>query len=764
MNKPRLYFVFILFFLITAIQNTQAQQSTNTRYALIPYPQELKAGSGNFTINTQTKIIADADVLSNEIEQLQELFPSLNLKQGEASANFIKLNLDSSIEHREGYRLTVATNGITIKAAEPVGVFRAIETIRQLAPTTVETAVSAKSFSLPVVTINDYPVYNYRGMHLDVARHFFSMDYVKKFIDRMALYKFNKFHFHLTDDQGWRVEIKQYPLLTEKGAWREFNSHDLECIDRAKKSGNPDYLIDPKHIKMVNGKPIYGGFYTQQELKDLVAYAKTKHIDIIPEIDMPGHQNIAIQNYPYLACGDTNWEEGNFSVPMCPCNEQTFEFAQNVYKEIFEIFPYEYVHLGADEVNKNSWEKSAACKVMMDKEGIKNVNELQSYFVHRMEKFFNDNGRKLIGWDEILEGGISPTANVMYWRSWVPQSPILAANNGNNVIMTPGEPLYFDALPNKQSLYNVYHFNPIPKALTEEQAKNILGAQGNVWTEWIPSEERLEYMVYPRKLALSEVLWTNKQNYTSFRNRLSVQQKRLETMGVNYRLPDIDGLLENYVFVQNGVLNVKSPAPDLILRYTSDGSMPDAKSTILNKPVTVTKPTTFKIAAFTKNGLRGDVYTVEYDKQPYNASVTKKGSGLNVQFFKGVWKSTEELLNKEADDEWIQDDVSVPESKVKGTDVFGLIYKGYITVPADGIYSFHLNSDDGSLLKIADRLVIDNDGFHPATEKSGQIALRKGAHPFELRFIEGGGGYKLELKTSGPVNKTKKDIPLSWFK
>lgn len=741
-----------------------AEAQSSARFPLIPFPQELKEGKGNFVINTQTKIIAEEDVLANETEQLKELFPSLHLKEGKANTNFIKLQLDNNIEQKEGYHLTVNTNGITIKAKEPVGIFRAIETIRQLAPMSVETSATAKSFIIPAVAIKDFPVYNYRGMHLDVARHFFSMDYVKKFIDRMALYKFNKFHFHLTDDQGWRVEIKQYPLLTEKGAYREFNSHDLESIARAKAQDNPDYNIDPQFIKMINGKPIYGGFYTQQELKDLVAYAQSKHIDIIPEIDMPGHQNIAIQNYPYLACGDTQWEEGNFSVPMCPCNEQTFEFAQNVYKEIFEIFPYEYVHLGADEVNKNSWEKSAACKVMMEKEGIKNVNELQSYFVHRMEKFFNDNGRKLIGWDEILEGGISPTANVMYWRSWVPQSPIMAVKNGNNVIMTPGEPLYFDALPNKQSLYNVYHFNPIPKTLNEEQAKNILGAQGNIWTEWIPSEQRLEYMVYPRKLALSEVLWTNKQNYASFRNRLSIQQKRLETMGVKYRLPDIEGLLENYVFVQSGVLNIKSPAPDLVLRYTTDETSPTSKSPILNKPYTVTQPTTFKIAAFTKDGLRGDVYTAHFDQQSFSNAVGKNKSGLNVQLFKGVWKSTAELLNEEPDAEWIQDDISVAESKVKGSDVFGLIYKGYITVPADGVYSFHLNSDDGSLLKIADRLVIDNDGLHPATEKSGQIALRKGSHPFELRFIEGGGGYTLELKTSGPANQTKRDIPSSWFK
>ena len=515
---------------------------------------------------------------------------------------------------------------------------------------------------------------------------------------------------------------------------------------------------------MVKGKPIYGGFYTQEELRDLVAYALKKHIDIIPEIDMPGHMNIAVQNYPFLACGNTDWEPGKFSVPLCPCNEQTFEFAQNVYKEVFQIFPYEYVHLGADEVNKDSWKRSAACKVMMDKENIKDVNELQSYFVHRMEKFFNDNGKKLIGWDEILEGGISSTANVMYWRSWVPNAPVEAVNNGNSVIMTPGEPLYFDALPNKNSLYNVYHFNPVPKILNENQAKKILGAQANTWTEWIPSENRLEYLVYPRKLALSEVVWTNKQNWQGFLNRLSQHQKRLEIMGINYRLPDIEDLLDNYAFVNNTSFFVKSPSPELILRYTTDGSSPTKESKMLSTPLSITKPTTLKIAAFTKEGLRGDIYTAHFNKENYSTPQKKEGSELAVKLYNGTWKSTSDLDGKQISKQWKQNNIEVDKERVAGSDVFGLIYEGYINVPQTGIYTFYLTADDGAILEIGDKMVIDNDGLHSAKEISGQIALKTGTHKFVLKFIEGGGGYTLRLQMKAPGEKQRRNIPESWFK
>ncbi|QEC73143.1 family 20 glycosylhydrolase [Arachidicoccus ginsenosidivorans] len=379
---------------------------TDNRYPLIPYPQSLIPAAGQFIFNQNTHLIADSKTLGIEIQDLKELLqlplkPVSNLPE----ANFISLELDGSLTHPEGYSLTITPASVKIIAKDKAGIFRAIETIRQLLPPSLEGAKGADNQAIPAATITDYPAYAYRGMHLDVARHFFSIDYLYKFVDRLALYKFNKFHLHLTDDEGWRIEIKKYPKLTSEGAWRTLDSHDSACIKRAEQTGNPDMYLDSSHLKMIHGKMMYGGFYTQKEMKALVAYAAARHIDIIPEIDMPGHSRTAIRLYPFLACSAAKETGQGFSVPMCPCNEATYTFAENVYKEIFAIFPYEYVHLGADEVNKESWENSAECAVTLNKEGLKNVNELQSYFVRRMEQFFNKHGKKLIGWDEILEGG-----------------------------------------------------------------------------------------------------------------------------------------------------------------------------------------------------------------------------------------------------------------------------------------------------------------------------------------------------------------------
>ncbi|HTN39382.1 MAG TPA: beta-N-acetylhexosaminidase, partial [Arachidicoccus sp.] len=543
----------------------QTKEAISNRYPLVPYPQSLTPKTGQFVFNQETRLVADKKIFANEMDQLKALLPiPLNTVHQEPVNNYIAFKIDPSIPKAEGYRLTITKDHIEIKAKDNIGVFRGIETIRQLLPDEIEmmekgVTGAAIQWTVPAVDIQDFPVYGYRGMHLDVARHFFSLDYLRKFIDRLALYKFNKLHLHLSDDEGWRIEIKKYPKLTSEGAWRSFDAHDSACIKTAASTGNPDMEIDPSHIKVINGKKMYGGFYTQKEMKALVQYALDRHIDIIPEIDMPGHSRTAIRLYPFLACSAGHESGEGFSVPLCPCNESTYRFAENVFSEIFKIFPYQYVHLGADEVNKESWKNSAECTVTMQKEGIKNVDELQSYFVRRMEKFFIKHGKKLIGWDEVLEGGVTPSAIVMYWRSWVPNAPVEAARQGNKVIMTPGNPLYFDALPNKSSLMNVYHFNPIPKGLNASQAANVIGAQANIWTEYIPTTNRLEYMVYPRMLALSEVLWTNKTDDKSFMIRLKQQYNRMDALGIHYRLPDIEGLLQNSVFLDSTALDVESP-------------------------------------------------------------------------------------------------------------------------------------------------------------------------------------------------------------
>ncbi|MVN20450.1 family 20 glycosylhydrolase [Mucilaginibacter sp. HMF7410] len=751
-----------LLFCSVFFYKTQAQEA-NAKFPLIPYPTALTAGTGSFVITAETRIVSPSSRFTNEALQLNALLKQYlgkPLKQGKAGpAHQILLQYDAGIAAPEGYRLNITANTVILAAKEAAGMFRAVETVRQLLPADERSQTFLKKVSLPAVSITDQPAYAWRGMHLDVSRHFFSVDYLKKFIDRLALYKFNKFHIHLTDDQGWRIEIKKYPKLTEEGAWRTFNSQDSVCMARSK--DNPDFIIDPKHIIQKNGKTLYGGFYTQQEMKAVVAYAAARHIDIIPEIDMPGHMMAAINLYPFLTCnGENRWGK-DFSTPICPINESTYEFAQNVFTEIMDIFPSKYIHIGGDEVDRTDWEKSDVCRDFMAKNNMKTTAELQSYFINRMEKFFNSKGRKLIGWDEILEDGISSTAMVMYWRTWVSTAPVKAAKNGNQVVMSPGNPLYFDAQPNPYSISNVYHFNPIPKGLTDKEAQNIVGAQANTWTEWIPTENRADYMVFPRMTALAERLWTNKDEYETYLQRLKMNYPRLDALGVHYRLPDIAGLVDQNVFTDQAVLNPEKPMPDLTLRYTTDGSLPDQNSTPLNAPFTIQKSMFIRLAAFTPAGSRGDIYNLHYTKQTLAEPVTASVSpGLLCSYYPGPFKSAKLMAGK-ANAVFTVDNIEVPKEAKASS--FGLKYQGYLDIPADGIYTFYLTCDDGGILQLAGREVVDNDGWHSAIEKSGQIAVKKGLQPLALDFVEGGGGYTLNLKYS--VNgSAPQSVPSSWLK
>ncbi|WP_439697508.1 family 20 glycosylhydrolase [Mucilaginibacter sp. AW1-7] len=734
------------------------------KFPLIPYPAKLTSGKGAFVITARTTVSGPA--FKNETKELAALLEKgLGQKLTPAkiqSASAISIIKSTDITASEGYRLTITPKHVEILANSGAGVFHAIETIRQLLPVSIEKGITNKKLVLPALTIQDEPAYEWRGMHLDVSRHFFSISYLKKFIDRMALYKMNKLHLHLTDDQGWRIEIKKYPKLTEEGAWRTFNGQDSLCMKLSK--DNPDFVIDKEHIIQRGGKTLYGGFYTQQEMKGVVTYAAAKHIDIIPEIDMPGHMMAAINSYPFLTCNGENKWGTLFTKPICPCNETTFEFAQNVFTEIMDIFPSQYIHIGGDEVDRTDWGKSDACKALMEKEGIKDLAALQSYFINRMEKFFNSKGRKLIGWDEIIEGGISPTAIVMYWRGWVPNAPVEAVKNGNMVIMTPGEPLYFDNQPDQYSVDRVYHFNPIPKVLNAQEAKSIIGAQANIWSERIPSERRADYMAMPRMTALAEKLWTNQPDkYDSYLKRLVQQYSRMDGMGINYRLPDLPGLLNEYVFTDEGKLSIASPLPTLTIRYTTDGTLPGVNSPVLPSPLVIKKSELVRVAVFTTVGTRGDVYNLNYTQQQMlgPVKIAPPKPGLACTYYKAYFKATTFMKDAKVDSTFTTDKIEVP-ATVKAPS-FGITYKGYIDVPDDGIYSFYLTCDDGGVLKIGPNMVVNNDGNHSAQERSGQVALKMGAHPFQLDFIEGGGGFKLGLKYS--VNgSVPQEVPAGWFK
>jgi hexosaminidase len=495
---------------------------------LIPYPKTIEINKGNFVLNKETIIQADGNM--PEAQYLKQAIlqqTGLDLKILQAVGKPNKIALSHSDAHKandEGYGLMVSNKNIAIYAETPQGFFYGIQTLLQLIPSEKKDKID-----VPCLLLSDEPKYSWRGMHLDCARHFFPVSFVKKYIDYLAIYKFNTFHWHLTDDQGWRIEIKQYPKLTEIGAWRN--------------GSMVGHYGDQKYDDIR-----YGGFYTQEEIKEVVAYANQRHITIVPEIEMPGHAVAALAAYPQYSCTGGPFEVGKqwgvLDDVFCP-KEETFTFLQNILTEVIALFPSQYIHIGGDECPKTRWQSCPHCQSLIREKGLKDEHELQSYFVQRIEKFVNGKGRKIIGWDEILEGGLAPNAAVMSWRGT--EGGIAAAKQQHYVVMTPGDYCYFDhyqgdpkteplAIGGFTPIEKVYSFEPTPKELSSEEAKYILGAQANLWSEYLYTTENVEYMIFPRMIALSEVLWgtSNPEKYDDFKNRLIQQFKILDAKGINY--------------------------------------------------------------------------------------------------------------------------------------------------------------------------------------------------------------------------------------
>ncbi len=521
------------------------------KVVIIPKPVSLEMHSGNFNLNAKTIIIAnktvqhDAEMLNIYLKKLYGFTLSIkNISSGKNVKNAIILGLLKPEERKKDeYNLQVKANEINIGGVSNEAVFYGIQTLLQLLPAE-KPADGNISFEIPQLAINDYPRFQYRGMHLDVGRHFFDVNFVKKYIDLLAYQKYNTFHWHLTEDQGWRIEIKKYPRLTSVGGHRNGT-----IIGHYPGTGNDDTRE--------------GGFYTQEQIKDIVKYAQERYITIIPEIEMPGHASAAIAAYPGLSCfpnestaisDKTAWSGsrtgkqvqqtwGVFPDVFCP-SDYTFTFLENVLDEVIKLFPSKYIHIGGDECPKDYWKRSAFCQKLIKDKNLKDENGLQSYFIHRIEKYLNSKGRSIIGWDEILEGGLAPNATVMSWRG--EEGGIEAAKQHHDVIMTPGTYCYLDHSQTKNDdsltiggylpLDKVYNYEPIPKELEASEAHYVLGAQGNVWTEYMQYPTKVEYMIFPRISALSEVVWSPKgsKDWTEFSSELPEMYKRYELWGVNY--------------------------------------------------------------------------------------------------------------------------------------------------------------------------------------------------------------------------------------
>ena len=603
-----------LFLAIFCLSNCQNENNTNSskvnEYNIIPMPVSLKAVEGQFVLNKNTTIVGtNTDEAMNRVAQnfIQEIEQSTGYKyaiQKEKSpTNSIVFEKNEQLP-AEGYSLSINADRVHIKAKKAIGFFYAIQSINQLLPTTIaaKRENNKLKWSLPSVEILDHPRFVYRGMHLDVSRHFHKVNKVKKFIDQLAFHKLNYFHWHLTDDQGWRIEIKKYPKLTEVGAFR--NGTLIGHYN------DQPHQFDNKR---------YGGFYTQEEIKEVVQYAADRFITVVPEIELPGHAQAAITAYPELGCHQDPLEVlqkwGVSENIFCP-KEATFSFLEDVLDEVIALFPGKYIHIGGDECPKTQWEESAFCQQLMRKEGLKDGHELQSYFIRRIEKYINSKGRQIIGWDEILEGGLAPNATVMSWRGI--EGGIEAAKAGHDVVMTPTGFCYFDyyqsdhpdeplAIGGFIPLEKVYSYEPIPEELNASEAKFILGAQANVWTEYMPSFEKVEYMMFPRLCALAEVVWSQKEtkNFEQFISRLSPHINRLEAMDINTanHLYDLNSSIAPVDGKVEVALNLL--AKDADIYYSLNNSEPTMQSTLYKTPITVDASTVVKAQAFLNGEKKG---------------------------------------------------------------------------------------------------------------------------------------------------------------
>lgn len=607
--------------ILLVMQQCTIQNSDSA--TVIPEPVSMTQKDGNIELNNRSTISFSNDEISHLVLHLaNNLSYMYDIQVNPTKSDgTIKLQLNSELADSlgdEGYVLKSTKKEILIEAKTGAGIFYGIQTFLQL----IE-----KDGRFPLVEIHDYPRFAWRGYMLDVSRHCMPKEYIFKVLDYLAIHKMNTFHMHLVDDQGWRIEIKQYPKLTDIGAWR---------VDRE------DLHWNAREKQKPGEKATYGGYYTQEDIREIVAYAQERYITIVPEIEMPGHTNAAIAAYPQYAC-----TSGPFTVlpggvwPItdiyCAGKDETFEFLQNILSEVMDLFPSNYIHIGGDEANKKEWKVCADCQKRILVEGLKDEHELQSYFITRIEKFLNANGRQLIGWDEILEGGLAPNAAVMSWRGV--KGGIAAAKAKHPVVMSPNSHCYFDYYQGKPELEplaiggflpleKVYSFEPVPEELTDEEAKYVFGVQANLWTEYVPTPEHADYMTFPRLCALAEVAWSPayKKDFDNFAGRLNKHLNYLEQNNIGYSksFANVDVNTSFDPDNREFLIELSNPIAFGEIRYTLDGKDPDNSSAIYFEPFNIHETTIVKTATFIEN----EIYSVVSSEKVW----IHKATGAEVRY------------------------------------------------------------------------------------------------------------------------------------
>lgn len=747
-------------------EQSSEQKLYNRGINIIPAPASLTQNDGTFKLTKNTKIYTAEPNL-----KVAEFFAaklkastgySIEVSSQEAR-NGILLLLDPNLAtgNDEGYTLDVTPPGITIKAKTQQGLFYGMQTLMQLLPAEIESSkvVDDVEWNIPAVSIKDEPRFKYRGMLLDPCRHFISVENIKKQLDVLALFKINRVHWHLTDDQAWRIEIKKYPKLTEVGS------------TRTEKDGT-----------------VINGYYTQEEIKEVVKYAADRFITIVPEIEMPGHELAAICAYPELSCTGEQvasprllW--GVEDIVLCAGKEETFRFLEDVIAEVVPLFPGEYFHIGGDECPKIYWENCPLCQKRIKEEGLKGDRNhspearLQSYFIQRMEKVLEKYGKKIIGWDEILEGGLAESATVMSWRG--EQGGIAAANMNHNVIMTPGSNgMYIDqyqgdpkiepvSIGGYDPIERVYAYDPVPDSLVKAQKENfVLGVQCNVWAEYLYTNELREYRTYPRILALSEIAWTpvGRKDYKDFERRLDNALVRLDKHNINYYIPQPEqpnGSCNFVAFTDSVNMEFKTTRPVKMV-YTTDGSEPDDNSTVYTQPIPFKESATLKIRSVLPSGKMSNVRTITIEKQTFApAKQVDVKPGLTLKKAKGELLRTSELANVTDWKESVLKELSeltdaVPYGgSLNHFTPYSAIAQGYLLIPEDDVYFF---SSDNEEVWVDGKLLVDNGGeVKRYSRKDKSVALAKGLHEFKVIFLSNEIGGWPSIWNDGHVSMRKAD-------
>ncbi len=733
---------------------------------LVPMPASLRPQAGAFAPGARTDV-ALAGTRDAALRELGELGADILRSAWHRPTDVVDTGADRAAlrlalvpdpaADPESYRLQVDAHGIALRAPTHAGLFLGLQTLRQLAPP------DAPAAGIGAVRIDDAPRFRWRGLHLDVGRHLFPVAYIERQLDLMARYKFNVLHWHLTEDQGWRLEIKRYPKLAEVGAWRSQTAV-------GHRDGTTTY----------DGRR-YGGYYTQAQAREVVEYARKRHIAVVPEIEMPGHTVAALAAYPELACTPGPFEVrvdwGVDDNVLCP-SEKTFEFLEHVLDEVMAIFPSQYIHVGGDEAPVVRWQHSPLAQAIIRREGLADEHALQGWFMRRIEAYLQRHGRRMLAWDEMLAGDPAPSTTIMAWRSL--DEGVEAAQRGHDVVMTPTSYAYFDYCqsravdepycPGSLPLRQVYAFEPVPPQLTPAQARHVLGGQANLWTEHIATPAAAEYMLWPRALAMSEVLWSPAaaRDWNGFGHRLAPQLATLGRMDVNYRVPEVLGLDGDVLsLAPRATVALRSPLEGARIVYTLDGSVPGADSPRYAGPIALPlaeAPTTVSARLLTADGRLGPTMRADYARTRLQAARHAGDAlrpGLRRDYFELAAGRTDELLAATPSRTDATDAIGIPGfARQEG---FCLRYRGFIEVPVDGVYRFSLASDDGARLLVDGAVLVDRDGPQSPGLTHGSVGLAKGAHAFELRYFQGGGDRVLRLEV-GRDGQAPGAVPPGWWK